>query len=201
MARVQASFNHMAGELTTALGDLQAEHDRVSRLLAERRELFAGVSHELRTPLAVLRAAQEALAGRAGLVEDAQAAHELEIIAHQVDRLQAELDDLFLLSRAEVERLEIHCTEVPLDALAGKVVDQFTRLAWDASRVEVVFQGQAGPLTVWADPDRLEQALANLLRNALRYTPPGGVVVVQTQRLEQYARLSVRDTGSGIARG
>ncbi len=73
---MQASFNHMAGELTTALGDLQAERDRVSRLLAERRELFAGVSHELRTPLAVLRAAQEALAGRAGLVEDAQAAHD-----------------------------------------------------------------------------------------------------------------------------
>jgi signal transduction histidine kinase len=199
VARVQASFNHMAGELTTALGDLQAERDRVSRLLAERRELFAGVSHELRTPLAVLRAAQEALAGRAGLAEDARTAHELDIIGHQVDRLQSELDDLFLLSRAEVERLEINCAVVDLNALAGKVVDQFTRLAWDGSRVEVVFQGAEDALTVWADPDRLEQALANLLRNALRYTPPGGLVVVQTRRLEGYARLSVRDTGGGIA--
>jgi signal transduction histidine kinase len=199
VARVQASFNHMASELTAALDDLQAERDRVSRLLAERRELFAGVSHELRTPLAVLRAAQEALTGRVGLVEDAEAAHELEIIEHQVTRLQSELDDLFLLSRAEVERLEIRCSEVALDTLAGKVVDQFTRLAWASSRVEVVFHGCEGSLTVLADPNRLEQALANLLRNALRYTPPGGVVIVQTQRLEGCARLSVRDTGAGIA--
>jgi signal transduction histidine kinase len=199
VARVQASFNHMAGELTSALGNLQAERDRVSRLLAERRELFASVSHELRTPLAVLRAAQEALAGRPGLTEDAQAAHELEIIQHQVGRLQSELDDLFLLSRAEVERLEIHFSAFDLNTLAAKVVDPFIRLAWAGSRVEVVFQGGDGALTIWADPNRLEQALANLLRNALRYTPPGGVVVVQTQRLEGCARLSVRDTGSGIA--
>jgi len=199
VSRVQASFNHMAGELTRALGDLQDERDRVSRLLAERRELFAGVSHELRTPLAVLRAAHEALAGRPDLRQDPQVAHDLEIIEHQVTLLQSELDDLFLLSRAEVEHLEVNCTEVALEPLAGKVVDQFSRLAWAGSRVDVVFQGQDPGLTVWADPNRLEQALTNLVRNALRYTPPGGVVIVQAQRGEGVARLSVRDTGSGIA--
>lgn len=198
VARLQASFNHMASELTRALADLQAERDRVSGLLAERRELFAGVSHELRTPLAVLRSAQEALSARVDLAEDAELSRDLQIMDHQIARLQAELDDLFQLSQAEVARLALDCALVALDPLVGSVVEQFARLGWASSRVEVVFQAQDPALTVWADGGRLEQALLNLLRNGLQHTSPGDVIMVATERQGDCARIDVRDTGSGI---
>ena len=85
-----------------------------------------------------------------------------------------------------------------MEPLAGEIVNQFARLAWASCKVEVIYQSQDAPLIVWADGSRLEQALVNLLRNALRYTSPGGVVMVETVRRGEYAWLCVRDTGIGI---
>lgn len=217
IARVQSSFNQMAGELTQALEALQSERDRVQRLLDERRQLFASVSHELRTPLAVLQSAHEAaqeaaqvaaqvaegVARRAepddaGAQKLAETQRHLRTMEHQIERLQRQLDDLFSLAQVEAARLEVTCRPLALDGLAQGVVEQLAPGAWRAYRVEMVFQSLDGPLTVLADSGRLEQALVNLARNALRYCAPGGLVVVQTQRREGLAALHVRDTGSGI---
>ncbi|MCE1254017.1 MAG: HAMP domain-containing histidine kinase [Anaerolineae bacterium] len=199
VARLQTSFNHMSGELTRALHDLQTERDHVTRLLEERRRLFAGVSHELRTPLAILRSAQEHLSADPLLTSVSGPARDVVLIEHQIDRLQTQLDDLFTLARAEVDRLPLHYSEQNLETLTENSVGQFVRRAWETDKVELVYDKQDVPLLVWVDPIRLEQALVNLIRNALRYTSPGGVVLVQTRRFGQEGVISVSDMGCGIS--
>jgi signal transduction histidine kinase len=216
VARLQQRFNRMADDLSNTLLDLQAERDKVACLLDERRELFANVSHELRTPAAIIRSSAEALQSNPNFpAADPTLQNDLQTIQDQVTRLQQRLDDLFLLSSAEVRRLSMTCQPVDLNELAGRVTRQFAGLAWQTGKVEVTYTGRADLPPAWADPARLEQALVNLLRNAVRFTPPGGLVLVEADAAAADAeaadaetagaaaagglRLSVRDTGSGIA--
>jgi len=199
VARLQHSFNDMASELEHTLLELQSERDKVAQLLEERRALFASVSHELRTPVAVLRSGLETVRASAQLPADAQLAQDLSTLEHQTVQLQRLLDDLFTLARVEVRQFELACRSVTLAPLVPAVVQQFAAWAWDTGRVELVYQDAGEPLTVLADPTRLEQVLANLVRNAVRFTEPGGLVVVQTGRTADAVQIQVRDTGCGIA--
>jgi len=199
VARLQHSFNDMASELEHTLLELQSERDKVAQLLEERRALFASVSHELRTPVAVLRSGLETVRASAQLPTDAQLAQDLSTLEHQTVQLQRLLDDLFTLARVEVRQFELACRPLVLAPLAAAVVQQFAAWAWNTGRVELVYQDAGQPLTVLADPTRLEQALANLVRNAVRFTEPGGLVVVQTGRTADAVQIQVRDTGCGVA--
>jgi signal transduction histidine kinase len=81
------------------------------------------------------------------------------------------------------------------------MVDAVARLSWESGRVEVVANLPAGLPLVCADEARLAQVLTNLLRNGIRYTPPGGIVAVMAAAEEGAVRTEVRDTGEGIAAG
>ena len=127
------------------------------------------------------------------------AASDLAIIERETERLQTLIDDLFSLSRAEVEQLELKC--VPLDAvtLIDQVVETVAPLAWQINRVEVLAQTPAHLPQVLADGSRLEQALRNLIHNSLRHTPPGGLVILNASATRDQMQIQVRDTGEGIA--
>lgn len=202
LARLQSDFNVMAENLERTLYELQEERDNVATLLQSRRELIASVSHELRTPVATVRSYLESTlstwkdAPPPGLRQD------LQVMEQQVMRLQALINDLFTLARAEVGRLEMRNIPVNVELLVQRVVDTMAPVVWRGSRVEVL--ADIATVTphfprVLADENRLEQILQNLLHNAVRHTPPGGIIVVGASVDEQAVVLQVKDTGEGIA--
>ena len=202
VAQLQANFNAMAADLERGVRELQAERDTVTALLAARRELVASVSHELRTPVATLRGYLESTREHWNGTPPATLRADLEVMERETIRLQALIDDLFTLARAEVGRLELRLETVDAVEVARRCVASLAPLAWQRGRVEVTAEVAPGTPPVRADASRLEQALQNLLHNAVRHTPPGGIVAVtiapdgeDTQTLA----LRVQDTGEGIS--
>jgi signal transduction histidine kinase len=201
LAQLQADFNAMADTLEKTLHDLAAERDTVSRLLQSRRELAANVSHELRTPVATVRAMLESILMRGEEQPPPTWQHDLALIEGEIERLQGLIDDLFALSQVEVDHLAIDCRPAEIGPLVQRVVQAMAPLAWQSGRVQVAAEVAAGLPAAVVDEARLEQVLANLLRNGIQHTPPGGIVAVMASAEEAFVRLEVRDTGSGIAAG
>ncbi|MCB2214066.1 HAMP domain-containing histidine kinase [bacterium] len=195
IARLQQDFNAMAADLETAMTALGEERDKVALLLDARRQLTANASHELRTPVATIQSYLENLSGAPDLTPEAQS--DLAIVQNEVQHLTRLIDDLFTLSRAEVGALEIKSQPVALSTLARQVAGAFRPLAWQVGKVTIVAESETDPL-IQADPDRLEQVLANLFRNAIQHTPPGGIISLLIETQDEQAVITVRDTGEGI---
>jgi signal transduction histidine kinase len=199
VAQLQADFNVMASDLEQAVHALGAERDRVTALLQARGELVASVSHELRTPVATMRGYLESSRAHwsAGVPE--ALSRDLAVIEREVARLQDLIDDLFTLSRAEAGGLSLQLQPTDVGALIRRQVDAMAPLAWQSGRVHVTAETPPGLAPAMADLGRLEQVLVNLLRNGVRYTPPGGIVAVVANTEPAAICIQVRDTGQGIA--
>ena len=146
-------------------------------LLFARRQLVAGVSHELRTPVATVRGYLESGLRQDGAVPPALRT-DLEAMEREVGRLQRLIEDLFTLSRAEVGRLPLRPTTLDLRAVVERAVETAAPLAWRQRQVQVFAELPSEPITAVADAERIEQILSNLVSNATRHTPPGGLVAV-----------------------
>jgi signal transduction histidine kinase len=159
-----------------------------------RRDLVAWVSHDLRTPLAGLRAMAEALED--GVAEDPARYHRL--IRVEVDRLSSRVDDLFQLSRIQAGTLRLSLESVSASDLLSDTIATSTPIA-NARGIRLA--GTAAPgIRLDVDAGEIHRALANLVVNALRHTPPEGSVTLDA-RLDPdgSAVLAVRDGCSGIA--
>jgi two-component system, OmpR family, phosphate regulon sensor histidine kinase PhoR len=184
------------GRLT---GTLLVLHDttRLRQLESTRREFVANVSHELRTPLSLIKGSVETLLD--GAVQDpGTASRFLEIIDRHCDRLTFLIEDLLTLSRLESGQVAINFDTVPLRRQVAEVVDDFTRKANDRG-VDLV-NAVPPELRARADSDRLDQVLANLVDNAIKYGRPGGSVRVEGRNIPDAGRveLAVVDDGPGI---
>lgn len=190
-------FNHMADDLERTLGELRAERDRVAGLLEDRRQLVASASHELRTPVATARGYLDSALGRqAELPVGLQA--DLETMQRELARLQQLIDDLFALSQAAVGRLSLRLEPTDAGAVVRRLVETTAPLAWRQRRVEVLAEIGSAAVLARADGQRLEQMVSNLLGNAIRHTPPGGMVAAAVWADAESVRVDVRDTGEGI---
>ena len=169
---------------------------RVRRLETVRRDFISNISHELRTPLASLKALTETL--RDGALEDTLAASRfLGRIETEVDALTQMAAELLELSRIESGQVPLQRKTVPAAALLLSAAE---RMHAQVERAGLVLRlDSAQDITeVWADPPRLEQVLVNLIHNAVKFTPPGGEVVLAAQTESDFVRFSVRDSGVGI---
>jgi two-component system sensor histidine kinase BaeS len=169
--------------------------DEVVRAETVRRRLAADVAHELRTPLAALQAGLEEL--RDGLREpDAQ---RLGALHDQTLRLGRVVSDLADLSAAESAALSLRPVDADLaEIAAAALAAQRPQLESAGLKVEA---NLATPAPVRADPDRIHQAVANLLANAVRYCRPGDLVTVRAYPEQGAAVIEVADTGPGIPAG
>jgi two-component system phosphate regulon sensor histidine kinase PhoR len=164
------------------------------RIEAMRRDFVTHASHELKTPITAIRGFVEMLAE--DTVPPADRARVLEIVRSHVERLERLIEDLLELARAESDQPRLELRPVDVGALARRAIDGLeTRFSAKriAARVE-----DARPGPALADEGGLEQVLANLLDNALKYTEPGGSVTVRVTGAGGRIALSVEDTGIGI---
>lgn len=199
VAHLQADFNAMAEKLSQALADLKRERDTVAEVLQSRRDLVANVSHELRTPVATLRASIETTLDQWENLPPSETRQKLAVMEGEIQRLSGLMDDLFVLSRADVGQLPLTLAAVAVGPLVTQAVNALAPLAWQTGRVTVTAELPENLPTVLADSRRLQQVVVNLLRNAVRYTPPGGLVVVLAAVENGLMRIEVRDTGEGIS--
>jgi signal transduction histidine kinase len=199
VAQLQADFNAMATDLERAMRELQEERDKVNTLLQARRELIASVSHELRTPVATLRTYLETTLMHWDERSTPITQRELQVMEGEVIHLQLLVDDLFTLARAEVGKLELRFESTDVGQLVRDIVEKSAPPAWQSSRIKVVSDSPSEIVDVLVDPKRLEQALRNLLHNAVRHTTPGGIVAVQVKVETEEVLILVKDTGEGIS--
>jgi signal transduction histidine kinase len=195
-SRVPVRSRDELGRLSAAFNDMTA------RLRAARQmqtDFVANVSHELRTPLTAVKGLVETL--RDGAVDDHQVRDRfLETIEGETNRLIAMVNDLLFLSRVDSDALRLRREPVDVADLARTAVEQ---LAVSAEGCELDLCVDAG-LEVpdaWGDPDRITQVLLNLLDNAVKFSAPGGVVLVRVDALHQEearVQVRVRDQGVGI---
>ncbi|MBN1259492.1 MAG: HAMP domain-containing histidine kinase [Anaerolineae bacterium] len=201
-AQLQTNFNVMAETLETTLHDLETERDKVAHLLKARRELVAGVSHELRTPLATLRSYLDSIRQNWQAAPPDTLPHDLDVMAQELNRLQRLIDDLFTLSQAEAGGLSLNLALTDVAPSIRRCVDALAPLAWQRERIELLAELPSDLPPAWIDAGRLEQILTNLLRNALRHTPPGGLVIARAWAEAGDAgsviAIEVCDTGEGI---
>jgi PAS domain S-box-containing protein len=164
-------------------------------LRAETRakdEFLAMLGHELRNPLGTL---SNAVAVLERLEGDETMRHVVAIIGRQTAHLARLVDDLLDVARVTSGKVELQRRVVELRALARRCLDALAQ-AGRTERHEVRLEGPT--VHVHADPARVEQVVNNLLDNAVKYTPPGGRVIVTTEWTGDAAVLRVRDSGQGI---
>ncbi len=190
--RVPVGDTHDAiGELTTLFN---AMLDRIGSLVTGMRGALDNVSHDLRTPMTHLRGSAElALAGPPDLDRYREA---LADCVEEADRVLVMLTTLMDISEAESGAIELHREMMPLSAVVARAVDLYRDTA-DAKGVTLESRVD-DRVVVSIDRLRLEQVAANLLDNAIKYTPPGGRVDISAGREGNLAVLRVRDTGRGI---
>jgi two-component system OmpR family sensor kinase/two-component system sensor histidine kinase BaeS len=116
----------------------------------------------------------------------------------EIDTLSSLIDDLFELSRLEARELELDLAPLPVAEVINKTVRGLQKLAWEQHKVSLNAQVPDDLPLVLADGQRLGQILTNLIHNALRFTPEGGVVKITAQASSDCVEVSVRDTGVGI---
>jgi two-component system, OmpR family, sensor histidine kinase BaeS len=180
--RVAQTFNRMTREL-----------ERAEEL---RRNLTADVAHELRTPLHIMQGNLEGLLD--GVYQPT--AEHLNALLDETRWLARLIDDLSILSLAESGQLVLHIEAIAVDELLTDISTSFSGQA-EAAGIQLCIAGndELAGMTVNADAGRLYQVLGNLVVNALRYTPSGGTITLQGERVPGSVRLIVRDTGKGIA--
>jgi signal transduction histidine kinase len=179
------------------LADLARDVNALGSVLKEteqrRARLVSDLAHELRTPITSLDGFVEGLED--GVFEaDAET---LGAMRGETRRLLRLAIDLSVLSRADEQAFDLHVEEADLGAIASQAA---RGLAAAFAAAEATLAIVPGPdLPVRADPDRMSQVFANLLRNALQYTPAGGTVTLAGERRGAFAAMTVTDTGEGIA--
>jgi PAS domain S-box-containing protein len=183
-------------ELATAnaLKTQQAAIRELEQLNQSKSQFLATISHEFRTPLTAIIGYSELLAGKSA--DPASFADDVAVIHREASRLSRMVDDILVVDRADAGRLRLQTGPVDLNALVRDVVGAVRPLA-DRHRLTLDLDLALRPIT--GDPDRLSQALTNLLGNAVKYSPDGGEIAIATRSDGDDVHVTVRDEGIGIA--
>ena len=183
---------------THASGSLLLVQDltRVRRLETVRRDFISNVSHELRTPLASLKALTETL--QDGALADPEAGPRfLSRISTEVDALTQMAQELLDLSRIESGQVELLLTPLAPKSLLTSAADRM-RMQAERAGLKLSVKCEDDLQNIRADKSRLEQVLVNLIHNAVKFTKPGGEIVLVAESANSGVRFAVRDSGAGI---
>ncbi len=188
--QVEVRTQDELGELAATFNQMSADIHRASQL---RTQMTADIAHDLRTPLTVITGYLEGL--RDGTLKPTP--QRFDAMYEETQLLKRLIEDLRTLSLADAGELKLMYQSVPPADLLEQVKTSFEPLAAE-QQVALRVQAEPNLPDVEVDRERMVQVLANLVSNALRYTPAGGSVTLQARAQPGGVELIIRDTGSGI---
>lgn len=183
---------HGSDELADVGNSFNRMLDRLEFAFSSQRDFIRDISHELRTPIAVIRGHLELLAER-GAAESGERGKALTLVTGELDRMSGFVDDLLLLAKTEQPDF-LRLETVSLRDLCEEIVANARGLADRDWRLEA-----DSPRSIVADPQRLTQAVLNLVRNAVEHTEEGDTIEIGTSVGGERAAVWVHDTGPGVA--
>jgi two-component system sensor histidine kinase SaeS len=202
-----AEFKTLAAQFNEMNARLEQNFSRLRTSEASRRELVANVSHDLRTPMASIQSFVEAL--QDDIVKDETTFRQyLTTIRQETARLSAMIEDLFQLSRLEAGAESFEPVPQHLDSLLLEIL-QSLAFQFESKSLRVVTDIPENLPRMALMPLKIERVLANLLHNAIRHSPEGGIIRIEAAMVpptseqssadKEWVRLSVTDEGEGIA--
>ncbi|MBW5446553.1 hypothetical protein GE107_10830 [Cohnella sp. CFH 77786] len=199
--RLEERIAERTEELRKSYETLEEAKTGLERMEQSRRQLISNISHDLRTPITLLQGYLEAL--RDGVISDAkQRESTIRLMLGKVEGLNGLIHDLFELSVLEARRVELSRDSVALEEWRERLLEQY---GMDMKEKGIFFVCKLGseedaPVEVQIDARRMDRVFANLLYNAVRYTPRGGMIGITLKSSPEagMAEITVEDSGTGI---
>lgn len=193
------SLNHMSDRLFESMTELQTANEQLlldiekeKSLERMRKDFIASVSHEFKTPLGIIRAYTEGLSLSQSEEKRRYYSH---VVMEEVERMDDLVLDLLELARLESGASTLEMEQFSIQELSDSVCSRFKQVAQESG---IDLTDACQPIEVLGDWRKLDQVLTNLLSNALRHTPPGGLVTLSTRVLQDSLEVRVANTGSSI---
>lgn len=200
---LRASFSLIQGDSGFIRGIVCVLHDvtEQERIEQDRREFVSNVSHELRTPLTSMRSYIEAL--NDGAWQDPEIAPRfLEVTQNETDRMIRMIQDLLHLSRIDAGKSDLELEIADLTELFAHVLSRFDMLVhsseYESKTYSIKRELLEDPVWVEIDADRIIQVLDNIMNNAIKYSPDGGVITGRMEKRGDQVVISISDQGMGI---
>jgi signal transduction histidine kinase len=184
--------------LEAAMTELQAQHEQVQTLLRFKTDLVNAVSHDLRIPLTSIKGFTELLLDQlGGSLTPTQFGYvgQIEKAAARLERL---VEDMLDLARLEAGTFALKQHTLDFGSMVADLADSFRPLAEEAG-LSLELDLPDAPLLVKMDAERLDRVVANLVSNAIKFTPAGGRIVIRALTVDGQLRCEIEDTGVGIA--
>lgn len=199
--RLEGRIDQRTEELRKSYEKLEEANKHLERMELSRRQLVSNISHDLRTPITLIQGYLEAL--RDGVISDAaQRESTIRLMLGKVEGLNGLIHDLFELSMLEARKVELICGVVTLEEWRERLEELYKL---DLMEKSISFTCELGSEAdasgkVSIDLLRMDRVFANLLYNAARYTPQGGMIRLTLRRLPEgrKAEITVEDSGAGI---
>ena len=169
---------------------------RLVELDADKARFLRHISHELKTPLASLREGVSLLEDGVAGELTANQREVAKILRHNTGLLQGQIEDLLLFNAAAFEARQLHRQKTDLVQLVEAQVEA-QKLQWQARDLRISVEGRA--VTMEVDAEKIGTAVANLVSNAIRFSPLHGAISIQLSQLAESVRIDLQDEGPGIA--
>ncbi|SDD15909.1 His Kinase A (phospho-acceptor) domain-containing protein [Paenibacillus sp. UNCCL117] len=201
-AGLEQKIRDRTAELERINRSLELVNEELARLETSRRHLLSNISHDLGTPMTLIQGYVEALMD--GVVKPEQQQQYLKLIHNRILGLSRLIKDLFQLSKLEARQMEFDIQTIGTDELVRFFDERYElELAGAGLRFEttsrILHPGDGRPPIVRVDIDRIDQVLTNIIYNAVKYTPEGGLIQLQFTADEHSLVVQVQDNGAGIA--
>lgn len=197
------SLNIMSDNLRLSLDELKHHNQTLKEDIEKERQIenmrkdfINGVSHELKTPLGIMKSYAEALQDGIGKSKQPYYA---EVILDEIDRMDALVRDMLEISKLQSGGYKLKCSTIEVYSLMVSVVDRMVSLMEDKALTCEVVAGEEN-LYIWADEDKIEMVVNNLLSNAIRYSNPGGTIKINLRKTtdEKSCYIGIENNGESI---
>ena len=194
---LEQSVHERTAELEEEKKKTETQAQELLKLDQAKSQFFTNITHEFRTPLTLIISPLRKLLSRNGNTSGEETTIEIERMLRSSYRLQRLIDQILDVSKLEAGELKLNVQQIELVPFITTLMELFRPLTTEQEQ-RLEFSHPSGEHFIYADSDALEKILANLISNAIKFTPPGGDIRVEFSESSDGYQLEVRDSGIGI---